>query len=186
MSGAIAWNTAAASAASWCRHVYQDSGKPWHSTTGGPAPCSAIWIWMPFASTVRRVKSAGIAPSVNAGWAARRATHPHRSSASLPRGGIGQDHFARLVLVRPQHRLALAVAEIVDAGAFDVLELNSQDLRGRPFALVAEFDVADDSLKGVGADVVGELVLVEALGALDGLGEDLHPGKRPRTEVIAE
>src|SRR5437867_2920216 len=55
MSGATAWKPAAASAGNWCRHEYHASGKPWQSTTRGPAPCSAICMRMPFASTNRWV-----------------------------------------------------------------------------------------------------------------------------------
>src|SRR6058998_3243894 len=53
MSGATARKPASASAASWWRHEYQDSGKPWQRTTSGPSPCSATCMRMPFASTVR-------------------------------------------------------------------------------------------------------------------------------------
>src|SRR5580704_11292865 len=100
--------------------------------------------------------------------------------------GIGQDGVAGLVFVGPDHRLALAVAEIIDAGAGDVLELDGQDARFSPLALVAEGDVADHGLESVGADVVGDLVLVEALRALDRVAPDLEVRVRPRDEVIAE
>src|SRR4030095_1803278 len=53
MSGATAWKPAAASAASWWRQEYQDSGKPWQRMTSGPAPCSATCMRIPFVSTVR-------------------------------------------------------------------------------------------------------------------------------------
>src|ERR1700736_2478640 len=53
MSGATAWNPASASAGSWCRQEYQDSGKPWHRTTRGPVPCSPKCMRMPFVSPVR-------------------------------------------------------------------------------------------------------------------------------------
>src|SRR3984893_10244008 len=53
MSGSTAWNPASASAGSWSRQEYQDSGKPWHSKTRGPVPCSAKCMRMPFVSTVR-------------------------------------------------------------------------------------------------------------------------------------
>src|SRR6266478_475054 len=55
MSGATARKPAAASAASWWRHEYQDSGKPWQRTTSGPSPCSATCMRMPFVSIVRCV-----------------------------------------------------------------------------------------------------------------------------------
>ena len=40
-----------------------DSGKPWHKRTSGPAPASATWTRMPFASIVRCVISVVILPS---------------------------------------------------------------------------------------------------------------------------
>jgi hypothetical protein len=55
MSGAMAWNPAAASAVIWWRQEYEDSGKPWQSSTGGPWPCSAMLMRMPFVSTNRCV-----------------------------------------------------------------------------------------------------------------------------------
>src|SRR4029453_14413158 len=57
MSGATAWKPASASAASWRRHEYQDSGNPWHISTSGPGPCSATGIPRPLVSTVRWVIS---------------------------------------------------------------------------------------------------------------------------------
>src|SRR5579885_1801787 len=53
MSGATAWKPAAASTGNWCRHEYHDSGKPWHSTTSGPSPCSATCMRMQLVSTNR-------------------------------------------------------------------------------------------------------------------------------------
>src|SRR5437879_1748487 len=53
MSGATARKPASARAASWWRHEYQDSGKPWQRTTSGPSPCSATCMRMPLVSTVR-------------------------------------------------------------------------------------------------------------------------------------
>ena len=89
-------------------------------------------------------------------------------------------------MIRPEHDLSLAVAEVVYAGAGDTLKLNGQDAGLRPFALFAEGDVADDCLEGVGADVIGVLVLVEALGPLNGFPNYLLIGVRPGCEVIAE
>src|SRR3989442_8707426 len=53
MSGATARKPASASAVSWWRHEYQDSGKPCQRTTSGPSPFSATCMRMPFVSTVR-------------------------------------------------------------------------------------------------------------------------------------
>src|SRR5882672_2007096 len=57
MSGATAWKPAAASAPSWWRHEYQDSGKPWHRSTKGPLPCSTMLRRMPLVSMIRCVGS---------------------------------------------------------------------------------------------------------------------------------
>src|ERR1700712_3338058 len=53
MSGATTGKPAADSASIWWRHEYQDSGKPWHNTTNGPVPCSAMCIRMPLVSMMR-------------------------------------------------------------------------------------------------------------------------------------
>src|SRR5262249_14611553 len=57
------------------------------------------------------------------------------------------DHIARLVLRRIEHHLGRKVAEIVDAVAADVLELDQQHPVLRPLALGAERDVADHRLE---------------------------------------
>src|SRR6266576_5915740 len=57
MSGATAWKPAAASASIWWRQEYQDSGKPWHNSTSGPLPCSAMLRRMPLVSIIRCVGS---------------------------------------------------------------------------------------------------------------------------------
>src|SRR5437762_13989583 len=57
MSGATAWKPAAASASIWWRQEYQDSGKPWHNSTSGPSPCSAMLRRMPLVSIIRCVGS---------------------------------------------------------------------------------------------------------------------------------
>ena len=41
---------------------YHDSGKPWSSTTSGPAPASAMCIWMPFVWTTRWEISVMVTP----------------------------------------------------------------------------------------------------------------------------
>src|SRR5450631_4250118 len=51
----MARKPAAASASIWWRQEYQDSGKPWHNSTGGPSPCSAMLRRMPLLSINRCV-----------------------------------------------------------------------------------------------------------------------------------
>src|SRR5262245_41549370 len=68
MSGATAWKPAAASAPSWWRQEYQVSGKPWHNSTKGPWPCSAILRRMPLVSIMRWVGSLTVFP-FSAVWA---------------------------------------------------------------------------------------------------------------------
>src|SRR5258706_15136585 len=53
MSGAMARYPAAASASNWCRHEYQNSGRPWQRSRVGPLPASARCIRMPFVSINR-------------------------------------------------------------------------------------------------------------------------------------
>src|SRR5215470_18486290 len=56
----------------------------------------------------------------------------------------------------------------------------------RPLAALAELHVAHDGLERGLADVVGELVVVEALGGLHRLAEDLDVGVAPGAEIVAE
>src|SRR5207302_9517238 len=86
------------------------------------------------------------------------ANQPPPAGSVLDRG-IGQDRLAGFVLLRPQDDLALAVAEIVEVGAGDILKLHGHQPRFFPLALFAEFDVADDGLEGMAAGVIGDLVL---------------------------
>src|ERR1700687_3583887 len=100
--------------------------------------------------------------------------------------GIRQDRVAGFVLFGPYHDFTLAVAEIVETGSADVLELYGHQPRFLPLPLFAELDIADHGLEGMAADVVGDLVLVEALGALDGGAQHLQIGISPGREIIAE
>src|ERR1700758_5520427 len=90
---------------------------------------------------------------------ATRRDLPRRGRARLSRsvldGGIGQGRLPGFVLIRPQHDFALAVAEVINTGAGDALELNRQDACLFPLALLAKGNVAHHSLKGMGADVIG-------------------------------
>src|SRR6516162_9980626 len=55
MSGATTWKPASASALIWWRQEYQLSGKPWHSKTRGPWPCSTTFRLMPLVLTIRSI-----------------------------------------------------------------------------------------------------------------------------------
>src|SRR5919199_2742744 len=84
MSGATARNPESASARSWWRQEYQDSGKPWQRTTSGPVPCSARRMRMPFVSTVRCVASVIVVSSREEG---------PRRFLNLQRRGVAQDRL---------------------------------------------------------------------------------------------
>src|SRR6476620_12793265 len=73
-------------------------------------------------------------------------------------------HRTRLVFSRRHHHLGRNVLELGEVVALDVLELDLQHPRLRPFAVGTEPHVAEHRRKGVGAEVVGELGIVEALG----------------------
>src|SRR5258707_11720835 len=97
------------------------------------------------------------------------------------------DHVARLVFSWRHYGLSVHRAELLDVVAFvDAMELDLQYPPLRPFAVLAEFDVADDGLEGVGTEVVGELLVFDALRSLDGLRQHLELRVAPRGHVIAE
>src|SRR5581483_10562762 len=87
----------------------------------------------------------------------------------LLRLGVGIDQLAGGVFRRPQDGLAAVVSPLVEAVALDAVVLHLEHPRLGPFAVGAVFDLALDGLERVAADIVGELVLVEALGPLDRL-----------------
>src|SRR5258708_8932514 len=64
MSGATSRKPAPASASIWWRQEYQDSGKPWHNSTIGPLPRSAMLRRMPLLSITRWVGSLMICSSL--------------------------------------------------------------------------------------------------------------------------
>src|SRR4029077_13771054 len=88
-------------------------------------------------------------------------------SASLLRVGVGVDRLASGVFVRPEDRLLGVGPPLLQIAALDVMVLDRQDARLRPFAIGAVFDVADYRRDRVCVQPVGELVLVEALGRFD-------------------
>src|SRR5262245_11699751 len=99
---------------------------------------------------------------------------------------VGIDHAARRVFGRRHHDLGRGVPELGDVVALHVLELDLQHARLRPFTLGAERHVADHGLEGVGAEVVAELGIIQALSGLDGLLQHLQLGISPWRHVVAE
>ena len=75
--------------------------------------------------------------------------------------------------------------EPLEAVSGQVLVLHHFRVGLRHFTVLAKRDVAHHRLEGVAAQPVGELVLVEALGGFDRIGQHLHISISPRGEVIA-
>jgi hypothetical protein len=67
--------------------------------------------------------------------------------------------------------LLAVVLELIESVARDAVELDLQNPGLSPFAIRTELDVAHDGLEGALAQVVSELVLIEALGGVDRLAE---------------
>src|SRR5262249_13035480 len=87
---------------------------------------------------------------------------------------VGIDQLAGLVVGRIDHGLGLDPLELGRVVALHISELHLQHARLGPFALGAEAYVAIHGLERVGADIVRELAVVEALGGLDRLLQYLH------------
>src|SRR4029079_18389206 len=82
----------------------------------------------------------------------------------LQRGRVRVDDAPGLQLVRVEHDLLAGPAELVDRVALDLLVLDHQRAALGPLAVLAELDLADDRFELRRPHVVGELLLVEALG----------------------
>src|SRR5262249_35440312 len=115
----------------------------------------------------------------------REAPHPVKRSGLL-RLLVGIDHVAGLVLRRREHGLRVHATELLEVTALDVVVLDLQHAALLPLAALRDLYVARDGLEGGLADVVGELVVVEALGGLHRLAEDLDVGVAPGAEIVAE
>src|ERR1700730_11937583 len=96
------------------------------------------------------------------------------------------DHIAGLEIARREHGLRVHALELIDLAALDAVVLDLQHAALLPLAALAELHVAHDGLERGLADVVGERVVVEALGGLDGIPENLDIGIAPGPEVVAE
>src|ERR1700736_1262782 len=88
--------------------------------------------------------------------------------------GVGRHDVARLVFRRRDDHGGAGLLELLEVVAGDAAILREDDARLGPFPVVGELDVADYRLEGGLVDVLGDLGLVDALGLLDRLAEDLH------------
>src|SRR5581483_5592980 len=116
----------------------------------------------------------------------RKPLHTIGDHALFFRALIRVDDLARLVLRRIENDFDRRIAEGVDRIVFDVLELNGDRALLAPFAVDAKLDVADDSLEGSFADVGCQYIIIETLGRLDRLFENLKISVGPHRHVIAE
>src|SRR6266436_7783103 len=89
---------------------------------------------------------------------------------------VGLDDLASAKFLGFEDHLGFRIAELLEIVALDVLELHLQHARLRSFAVLAEGDLSDDRVERMAADVIGELRLVEALGALDRIAQNLQVG----------
>src|SRR5262249_9326727 len=126
-------------------------------------------------------------------WSDERSAACERGASSSSSSGgsvlsllVWVDHGPGLVLAGREHGLGVHAAELVELCALDVAVLHLEHPAFVPLAALAELDVPHDGLEGGGADVVGELVVIEALGCLHGVAEYLDIGVAPGAEVIAE
>src|SRR5262249_30038357 len=124
------------------------------------------------------------------GWSARPAggatLTPCGPALFLLRRGVGVDHRARLELVGIEDDLLAGPAELLHVRSLDALVLDLEHPRLGPLPVLPEADLAHDGAELVRADVVGYLLLVEALGPLDAQPEDLHRRVRVGRQVVAE
>src|SRR5713101_1594547 len=96
------------------------------------------------------------------------------------------DDVAGLVLRRPQDDLPAAIAKLLEIVGRNVLELCEEQARFGPLAVAAERNVSDDRLETMAADVLGPLVIVEAVRLLDRLGQYLTRSVTEGDEVGPE
>src|SRR5258706_8524846 len=98
----------------------------------------------------------------------RSCRRPSPSVQSL-RLFVRVDRVAGLVAGGRQHGLGVHGAELLDVVPLDVVELHLHHPRLRPFAVLAELDVAEHGLERTHANVVGKLLVLDASGLRDRL-----------------
>src|SRR5262245_17994632 len=94
------------------------------------------------------------------------------------------DHVARLVLFWPHDDALARLVELRDVAGLDTLKLHLEHPGRGPLAVRAELHLADDRVVLPRVEVLDNLLLIQALGALDGLAEHLEIGVGPRGQVV--
>src|SRR5947207_999770 len=97
---------------------------------------------------------------------------------------VGIDQRPGLLIGRGEH--GLVVHALPGLALFDVVILHLHYAGLGPLAAWAISPVAHDRLEGVLAVVVGDLVILDALGTLDRLTERAEIGIAPAAEIIAD
>src|SRR5689334_17549424 len=156
-------------------------------------------------------RPASPACGVNKASAWRRATRWHRSSVASARGStrrfckrpgpcsmswhrpdraaslpIGILEIAGLELGRPYDHFFARLLELRQIVADDAARLSVDDARLCPFTVRPEPHIAHDGAERRLVHVFGNRLLVEVLGRLDGLSQDLHRGIGVGWQVEAE
>src|SRR5947207_15527311 len=84
--------------------------------------------------------------------------------------------LAVLVLRGIEDHLAMAGQILLEPVTLHVLELHEQHARVLPLAEFVEANLAHDGVESIAVDVLGQRVVIEALGRRDRLFEHLHGG----------
>src|SRR5215831_6084075 len=122
-----------------------------------------------------------------------------RASIALRFAGRGLTNLSQRLLVRindaaglllggREHRLIAHAAPGLEVRSFgDAVILDLQHSGSGPFAVFAEPDTGrHDGVELVGPQIIGDLVVVDALRSRDPGGEHLQIGISPAAQVIAE
>src|SRR3972149_5433148 len=116
-----------------------------------------------------------------------RTDHAPAGTAGLLLGLlVGIDHVAGLEFGRREDGLRRHALELLDVVALHAVILDLQHARGGPLAVRAKRHRPHDRAELGLVHVVGELAIVERLGARDRVAEQLDIGVAPRARVIAE
>src|SRR4029078_9305137 len=83
------------------------------------------------------------------------------------------DQISCLVFARIDHDLACPILELIKAVTADSLELDTDDARGGPFAILAECDRSDHGVECGFPKICGNCFVVDGFGCRHGGGKDL-------------
>src|SRR5688572_19006330 len=115
-------------------------------------------------------------------FAPRRAVSGLRLTRFIER----RDDLAGLVLVGEDHDLLARLPELLQVLVHHAAELRLHHARVRPFSVLVPADRADDGLDLVLAQPAGERLVLEALGGVDRLLENLADRIVERRQIEAE